>query len=799
MSTGRRKAIILSAVFILAFAIGMMRAPEERTRAEEEGSAMNAASLPVLCASFGDMLINPLYGYAEEMDAAALAESVYPFTDAFTMNVSLLDGGALPKSVSWEVRDEADGRLIERGNTASFGGSRSDLRFAFSLQDLYEDETDYRLRFAVETEDRTAFYYTRIRKVGQETLEALTDYAVKFHDAQFDKEAAAGYAAKLEPDDKADRGTLAYVDIHCSPDQVSWGDSGAKQASKTWMTIQALHGTYGYFRFDYLAEAGFGGAKPVTFRCRETMTLQKNGKSMYLLEYERHAGQLWEANEDTVSAKGFLFGIQEDGAAEAVTGGDITAFTVNGELYAYAPKEQKLTRVFSFRRRGEHELRTLRADCGIRVMSAGEDGGLEFVVSGYMNGGTREGMSGAVCFDWDPEEGVLEEIMAVASDKSPEMVKRDTATLFTRSGHSLYFCLDRRIIAMDITSGETAVVVGSGEFGSLVQSSDRSAFAWQSGSDRAFPGAVHVLDLESGSNLTVPAGEDEFIRTLGYMREDLIIGRGKKNGKPLDDGAGGSWPMYALEILDRNLNSIMTYSYPDLYVSGIEKDSEKIIVRRYALGADGSYVAKPDDVLIRSDSESRSPGTAVSTYKHETLKRVSMLAMSKLPSYLRLTTEGNPVIREGRKPSLPEAGDGAAGYYAYAGGNFLGSFETAGAAIAAASPDYGYVTRAAGGRLVWCWSVRKDKAELSPGTIRTDLKESLDLFGVTYRNLLYFLDKGIPVRWISPDRGELWIIGHEWQRAVVYDPASRETFRMPQEEIEPAILRNDNFLRAYTD
>ena len=41
-------------------------APEEKTQAEDGGSAMTAASLPVLCASFGDRLINPLYGYTEE-------------------------------------------------------------------------------------------------------------------------------------------------------------------------------------------------------------------------------------------------------------------------------------------------------------------------------------------------------------------------------------------------------------------------------------------------------------------------------------------------------------------------------------------------------------------------------------------------------------------------------------------------------------------------------------------------------------------------------------------------------------
>ena len=801
MSTGRKKLIILSAVFILAFAIGMMRAPEERTQAEDGGSAMTAASLPVLCTSFGDRLINPLYAYTEEMDAASLADSVYPFTDSLDMTVTLLDGAAVPKSVSWEVRDEAGGRLIERGSTSVLQGSRSECRFSFSLQDLYEDETYYFLRFAVETGDGTGFYYTRIRKVNAENLEALTAYALAFHDAQFDKNAAAGYAAKLEPNDQSDRGTLAYVDIHCSLDQLSWGDSGASQSSKTWMTVQAIHGTYAYFRFDYLAEARFGRMQPAVLRCRETMTLQKNREAMYLLEYERHADQVWEANEDTVSTKGFLFGIQENGSAEALTAGNVTAFAVNGDLWCYEQKSGSLTRIFSFRHRGEHELRTLRSDCGIRIMSADKESGtVEFVVSGYMNGGSREGTSGAVCYSYDPNEGTLTEIMAIASDKSPEMASRDVERLFARGGgHYLYFCLNRQITAMDLASGETAVLVSRSEFDSLVQSEDKNIFAWQSGSERTFPGAVHVMNLKSGANPVLQAGEGEFIRTLGFIRNDLIVGRGRCDSEPLDDGAGGRYPLYGLEIFDEDISSIMSYSFPDVYISGIGIDSEKIIVHRYALKEGGGYTAKADDVLLRSDSDTKTSSASVSTYKHETLKRVSMLAVNKLPSYTRLAVKPVPVLYEGRQMSAADAGDVFAGYYAWSGGNFLGSFETAGGAIAAAAPDFGYVTDARTGRLVWCWSVKRSKAEISPGTIRTDLPQSLDLHGASFRNLQYFLDAGIPLCWTGPDHGELWIIGYGRQDVLVYDPASRETSRLPQEEVEEALLRDDNYLRAYTD
>ena len=799
MSNFKKKVIILPVIFVLALLIGMMRTPE-KTPAREEGSTINAASLPVLCATFGGRLINPLYGYSQEMDTAGLIDSVFPFTDSLTMQVTLLDGTTRPKSVSYEVRDASDGRLIERGHAGVFEGSRSECSFSFSLQDLYEPETDYRLKFTVELNDKSAFYYTCIRKVDEKTLTALTDYAQSFHDAMFDKTAAAAYSAKLEPNDQADKNNLAYVDIHCSLDQVSWGSSGASPASDAWMTIQALHGDYGYFRFDYLAKADAGGAEPVTFCCRETMTLQKNKAAMYLLAYERHASQLWEASEDSVSAKGFLLGLQENDGVQLINNGNVTAFAVNGELYSYAAKEQKLTRVFSFRRNGEHALRSLRSDCAIRIMDVAENGDIEFAVSGYMNGGIREGMSGAVYYTWQAAENMLKENMAVASDKAPDIVKQDTAKLFLRGGgHFLYFCLDRQIIAMDISSGETAVLVNRGEFGSLVLNEEGTAFAWQSGSDQTRPGSLHVMDLKTGLNTDIEAAEGEFIRSLGYLREDMIIGRGKRTETPLEDGESGRFPLYSLEILGSDLEKITTYSYPGIYLNGIELDNEKIIVSRYARKTDGSYLEEDDDVLLRSGSETKPRTDGISAYTHEGLKRLTMIPMNKLPSYLRLEVEKTSEVIEGRLLELKGGNDALALFYAYGSGRLLKICTAAGEAIAAASPSYGYVTDARDGSLVWAWSVKKEKAELSAGAIRTDLPKHMDLTGASFRNLQYYIDGGIPVRWVSQDLGERWIVGYEWQKGILYDPVSQTTERIPQEELEQAILRNDNYLWCYLD
>ena len=802
MSTVKKKIIILSAVFIAALLIGMTQAPVQKPAAEE-GSTLSAASLPVLCLDWEGSMIDPLRAYTKEMDPACFTDSVYPLTEEnMTISGALYDSAGPPAAISYEVRDEADGRLIERGSARFLSVGSKEYRFGLSLQDLYEAGTYYRLKFTVDLgNELQGSYYTRIKIVDEETLTALMDYAAMFHDALFDKTAASGYYPKLEPNDEADRKTLAYVDIHCSPDQVSWGSSGAKPASRSWMTIQSLEGDLGHFRFDYLASADFGGLAPITLRCAETMTLRKNRDSMYLLKYERHANQLWEAGEDTVSTKGFLLGVQEEALVRTVSRGNVTAFAVNGELYCYDTKAGRLTRVFSFRRRGEHELRTLCGDCRIEIMNVDESGNIDFVVSGYQNGGSREGLSAAVWYSYHAETAELQENITLDSNRPPRFVQEDAARLFRLAGDNyLYLCLDRKIAVVDISTGETAVLVDSAAFDSLVQSKKGTAFAWQSGSDLNFPTSIRVMDLEKGINQSITAEEGEFIRVLGYMREDLIIGRGRKSDKPLDDGEGGRYPLYALEILNEDLETITTYGFPEYLISGIETDDERIIVHRYGQTKTGGYyIYADDDVLLRSDSETTAPSGGATTYQHETLMRVSMIPMSKLPSYLRLEMAGNLLIREGRMLSLPAAGNLQAHYFAYGRGRLLGTYQSAGEAILAASPEYGYVTDASDGRLLWTWTSKRSKRELSPGDIRSDLAKHLDLSGASYRSLLYYIDRGMPVRWISPDRGEVWLIGYKGDECTVYDPQARNSYILMQDEIEEAIVRNDNYLWCYMD
>ena len=799
MSRAKEKALVLALVFLLALIVGVTQAPVGRGDIEE-GSAAAAASLPVLCFELGNRRINPLEGYSQPMEEGVWDRAVYPFGADLELTLHFLDGSEMPEELYYELRGEPDDLLIERGSSTAFVGSRDDLSLTMELADLLEPERDYRLNFELRFRDHVAYYYTRAAKANGESRDWFVEYAFKFHEAMFDKDAAEDYAAKLEPDSNAKKEDLAYVNIHSNMDQVTYGDAELEQTSDSWLTIEELEGNYGYLHFDYLAQAEIGAASPARFRLREAMTLQRSGKQMYLLRYERHMEQLWEIEESAMKSGGLLLGVQEESNLQLVSSknGRIQAFVVAGELYSYDSDEQKLCRIFSFRSGGEDPLRSFRNDYRIRLTGLADNGDLEFLVYGYMNGGRREGCCGLCYYRYDAEKNSLSEKMFLPSRKGFSLLQAETETLFCRGEEQfLYFSFDGQVFVIDLSSGETAVLVTRQEMPSLVVNEAGNVFAWQSGSDQIGTRSVRVMNLAEGTSLSTEVNEDEFIRTLGFIREDLIVGVGRKASPCFSNGQEELIPLSRLRILDENMEILTDYGYKDIYISGVEQDAEKVGILRYGL-KDGKYCYLDDDMLLRGDVVPSAEASPFTTYTHSTLQRMYCVPVKEMGSFLRLDVVICDLILAGEEQTLPDDGDSRAKdlYMAYGKGALSGVFTDLGSAIAAAQTDYGYVLDQQG-RLLWAWCSRSDKKELSVSLARPAEGQGLSLTGAPFRSLVYFLEAGRPILWYSPESGSRWIVGYTLEEAKLYDPATEETSWIPQTELVGLMERNNNYVWIY--
>ncbi len=796
---GLKKRIgILTAVFVLALVLGMLSAPEGQTE-DAEGSVVKAASLPVLYAEFCGHRVNPLYGYGSSVTAGCYEESLFPFTDELVIPLHLADCREVPQEVSYEVRSEDGSRLLQKGTVSSFSGKDNDYTFSLELTDLFEQGEYYRLLLEVKlSEKRTAYYYTRVAKEDKETTETLVEYAASMHTNLFDRSAARQYAAKLEPNDKTDKKTMAYVNIGSSFDQCAWGSTEAKPLSDGWLTIEAIQDGFGYFTYSYLVEAPTAEEETSSFRVKEHFTLQKYQKAMYLLRYERHMEQLWEGRESAVISSGILLGVQEEDNLQLMTSPDrnVTVFAVSGELYSYQAAQQKLTCLFSFRNAHEHELRTLQSDYAYKVMDVTDDGDVEFIVYGYMNGGEREGRMGISYLTYHADKKTLSENMYIASEKNFERLKTEVGTLFRKGNdHFLYFYLNDRIYVMDFSSGETAVLADKAETESLVVNADGTAFAWQSGSDQEFSQMVRLINLKNGTNQTTEAPAGEFVRSLGFIREDFIAGFGQKNAQPLDNGVEKIYPVNRLEILGENMEELFSYAYDDICISGIVNEADKVVIHRYARD-NGRYVYVNDDVMLRGDGGNENAGKGFASYNHPTLMKMMVVPLSKLPSYLRIESSRVDSLIGGAELVLPASSaetEEKAAFYAYGGGRMKACAVSAAEAVRAAEEDYGYVTDREG-RLYWCWKAKNEEKKLPAGLLPAvpAASQAVDVSGCSLRAYMSFLDSGRPLCWVSPEGRTLWIVGYEWQNALLYDAASAENSKMTQEALSEALLRRDN-------
>ncbi len=799
MTAKRKKIIILSLVFLLTFLYGLL-GKREAGQISRSGSAFSGAAWPIMCFEWGEYRLNPLYGSTNQEAAGSDYQTVYPLTeDKLEMTVCLLDGQERPRSISYELRDEGGGRLVSRGSIASFEGEKNALRFQLRFEDILQADRYYHLHWTVDMVTGTLHYYTRVIRLSDaKPLEALTAYAVKLHSDLLSRETARAYQAYMETDTRTDKNTLAYVNINGSFDQLAWGSSQVTEVSSPWMTLEAIQTNYAYYTFDSLMEAGAPESRR-SFRVRESVGLQYSENAIYWLNYERHAQQLWDPMENISSAAGFLLGVQEVEKLQRVSSSNekYTAFVVAGELYCYDAENQKLVRIFSFRRSGAHELRILQQDYDIKILEVSDQGTVDFVVSGYMNGGPREGACGLSFMRYQPERRRVEEHIFLASRQSPRLLLKELDRLLMKGNdHFLYFAFDGQVLVMDISTGETAVLVSRNEYKSLQVNERGTVFAWGSGSDPARPDALRIVDLEKGKNANLSGGDQDFTRPLGFIQEDLLVGYGSWTDPGLFNGVEPEYPMNRLVILDSEQHQIYQYVFENILITGVEISEEKVVIHRFSRQAEsGVYSYMDADVMLRNDGEGNQT-LDFSESQSETMMKTLVLSHARLPSSLRISRETADSFVPGAEISLP----GAVGeepleqYYAYGKGQLLAVCATPGEAIRIAAEAYAHVLDGTG-RLIWCWSPRRESQVLPQVTTGFDgEKDPLNVSGAGYRPLLYYLNENLPIYWLAPDMTPQWVIGYEWQNVILFNPETGETYRMPQESFEESIRRDNNNL-----
>ena len=325
-----------------------------------------------------------------------------------------------------------------------------------------------------------------------------------------------------------------------------------RREGQVQITLKELDGIMGCVSLTYLASREGSNGNEL-YQIEESFTMKWNETRTYLMDYERTMDQIFAGERNDYAGKRILLGITNDDRVEVKKSenGNIIAYRVNRDLWSYDQKERQGTQVFSFRGRDPQNIQNNYNCHDIRILKTEDTGDVDFLVYGYQNRGNYEGMFGIVGYHFEKENNILQEMFYIPVKSSFDQLKEDLERLtYQSSSGMLYLYLDHAIYGIDRESNESMVVADGLEEESYAVSMDQARIAWQEGGKRFGASVLHLLDLETGEKYDIRGGENEYVRTLGFVGRDLVYGMTRSGDSWISNGRLQGFPMYAVEIMN---------------------------------------------------------------------------------------------------------------------------------------------------------------------------------------------------------------------------------------------------------
>lgn len=132
----------------------------------------------------------------------------------------------------FEVRSVDGERLIESTEVTDYETTAAGIFGTLTAKDLLETGKEYEMVLLLTLDTgNTVYYYTRLAWGTDYHAYDKLSFARDFNNKTFDKEQAQDLAKYMETNSTGDNSTLHKVDIHCSLNQVTWGNLEVKKVT----------------------------------------------------------------------------------------------------------------------------------------------------------------------------------------------------------------------------------------------------------------------------------------------------------------------------------------------------------------------------------------------------------------------------------------------------------------------------------------------------------------------------------------------------------------------------------------
>ena len=756
------KVLISVLVFV---AVAVVTIVVTRVNEEERSgkTTMSGATLPIVyMVSENGTSFNPLHGYVTNVDESMLHECITPLPEGRKLTIGIGTYGQKITGISYEIRSLDGEEYLENTTVTDYNVITDDtsaqgdnvtgqmgerIEAVLNIKNLLKDDTEYMMKINVSTDKQTASYYTRIVLGDGLSLDEKLDYVLHFSEVTYDDEAIKEIIPKLETNSSGDNTNLGHVNIHSKLSQVGWGSLTPEYYGDVWATIVEIQGNTADIRLDY--QVSTQAARGVDlYDVTEFFRIRRaDAETTYVLGYDRYVDQIFDGLDDLNDSGRIYLGITSGLYDEQLTSdstGRVTCFVRRGELWSYNAKSNQFVQIFTFTDDDSEydSVRESYGQHGIKVLSVSSDGTVSFVVYGYMNRGSHEGQMGISVCQYDAEKNTVDEILYVPRNDIYEVIEKDVETLAYLNGDGRFFMYQGgSIYSIYYDTKEYMVVSSQVIEESCLFSKKYAMFAYQEGTDADRCDAIDIIYLDTGETDRIEAADSEYIKTLGLIDGNIIYGKTYKSDVVTNDEGEAVYPMYRLEIADGSLSVIKDYEKSGLRVSGVETDSNKIIIKRLEIKEDGTLADTWDDQLLSTTVTSDETLTTKQVATQVRQKELYIMLTVTVPSAddTKVVYPKSVNFNGEAEMYMSEVVSENDYYRVYGMGKLALMTKNLGEAVAKADELAG-VAVASDGAIIWD-RYKKNTATVALGESYS-LGDRVKISGVSLDEALYYIDAG---------------------------------------------------------
>jgi len=648
-----KKSIIKIAYFIAVVIISIFVISKlSNHHSENMTASMEEATLPMLYVMDGEDKLCSLKGYVNEMNVSYMNGQIVPLDADRMLSLKLNTYDNEISDMYFEVRTRDGSSLVETTSIDDYTSKDGYISADIVVKDLIDQDTEYMLVVVCNVGSREIRFYTRIVWSGEDdayNYQEKIDFCKEFSDMTFDSSSASDLSKYLESSSSGDNTTYAYVNINSSSSQVTWGDLDITSHTQPTAMLLDLHDQTASVLLTYKLVVD----EDKTYNIKEYFRVKYTSDRMYLLNYERTMDYIFDADEDMFSDDAINLSISNYDDIKLVEsdGGSEFAFVAQGKLYSYDITEDKIAYIFGFYDSDDNDERDNLQNYSINILKIDEGGNVYFSVSGYMNRGNHEGEVGTAVYAYNATTNTTEEFVFIPSDEAEEIVMTSSDNLSVLGNNNQFYTIvGDNLYAVNLSDRTYEAVVENIINCNYEMSDTSGRIAWQDLTISDVTNEIRVMNLGTQAISVIEADDNEYIKLIGYIGDDIVYGLIKESDIHNDRMGNPVYAMYAIRIEDKDGNILEDYSVDGIYITDVEISDNQIILTRVTYDSESSLYTETTDDQIMSTLESDEGSNQlkkVSTENYEYIVQISLKSSNDSSKIQILTPKF--VVFEGSK------------------------------------------------------------------------------------------------------------------------------------------------------